>query len=252
MNSNFPIETQTSTRDQETLITIKNCVTDALESYNYCEIGSFKGGSLVPHLREKKCATVVSIDARKTVQNDDRGEKFVYIGNTAERMVQNLENIHSAAELQKLQTCTGTMQEAVASAAMQELGKKFHLFFIDGEHTHEQCIKDFESCWRVKADQAVFVFHDASTIAEAIEQLLTKEFTVPIVAYPLPDDIFVIEAGLYLHLNTRMYLYQREKGHEAYFHALKMQKKYRNFYNKFKPLRTLIKVLQGRNVFWTA
>lgn len=246
----FPIESQTSLADKETLTLIKECLIKSIGEYNYCEIGSYKGGSLYPHIVEPKCKNVLSIDARPLIQKDDRGEDFVYIGNSTESMCKNLSKFCTTVELQKLLCCEGTSDSVVTKFANQDK-TRYHLFFIDGEHTKEWCLQDFQSCWDISADQAIFVFHDASTVAEALKEIMAKQEDLRIIGYPLPDDIFVIEKGLHIHQMTEMYLYQIKRGHKAYFHGLESYGRYKSFYSKFRKLRTFVNVLKGRSVFWS-
>ncbi len=245
----FPIESQTSHTDKESLTLIKNCIIETLGAYNYCEIGSYKGGSLYPHLVEPACKNVLSIDLRPLIQKDERGEDFVYIGNSTESMCKTLSKFCTTAELSKLLCCEGSSDSVVAKVAASD-NTKYNLFFIDGEHTNEWCLQDFESCWQIAADRAVFVFHDASTVYKALEQIMESAEKLRIIGYPMPDDIFVIEKDLHIHQMTEMYLYQIKKGQKAYFHGLNNYGRYREFYTKFRPLRTLVHFLRGRNVFW--
>jgi hypothetical protein len=69
INERFPIESQTSTEDK---IVILKLIT-LFEKYNYCEIGSFLGGSLTPHLQTDSCQHILSIDDRERIQPDERG-----------------------------------------------------------------------------------------------------------------------------------------------------------------------------------
>jgi len=156
----FPIESQSSDRDKEFLLSAKRLIGDIAPGYDYLEIGSFLGGSLAPFLGDPACASILSIDERGKTLPDERGALFDYAGITTQSM---LDRLHQAGlATTKLTTHDGPID------TMPLPDRRFDLAFIDGEHTDQACFRDF--LWALpmmKASSAV-LFHDSSLIYKAI------------------------------------------------------------------------------------
>lgn len=156
----FPIESQSSDRDKEFLLSAKRLIDDVAPGYNYLEIGSFLGGSLAPFLGDPACASILSIDERGKTLPDERGALFDYAGITTQSM---LDRLHQAGlATTKLTTHDGPID------TMPLPDRRFDLAFIDGEHTDQACFRDF--LWALpmmKANSAI-LFHDSSLIYKAI------------------------------------------------------------------------------------
>src|SRR5690348_3494405 len=89
----FKLLTQSSEGDRRSLLDIQNIVRAFDTSYIYLEVGSHLGGTLLPHLMDPNCRTVISVDPRPTNQADERGRVFHYERNSTARMFRNLETI---------------------------------------------------------------------------------------------------------------------------------------------------------------
>ena len=85
----FPIKSQTSKEDKKVILKLITL----FKTYNYCEIGSFLGGSLTPHLQTDSCQHILSIDDRERVQPDERGVLYNYAGITSDSMITNLKSL---------------------------------------------------------------------------------------------------------------------------------------------------------------
>ncbi len=54
----------------------------------------------------------------------------------------------------------GFSPQAVPDTVEKHLDGKVDLFFIDGLHTETQQGLDFEACWKIGGDKAIYLFHD--------------------------------------------------------------------------------------------
>ena len=68
------IPSQTSDDDRKSLLALQAGVRSRRKTYTYLEIGSFLGGSLQPHLLDRSCERIYSIDKRCVVAPDDRDQ----------------------------------------------------------------------------------------------------------------------------------------------------------------------------------
>ncbi len=73
LQTEFPISSQTSEIDKRALLLVREAINGYLDSYNYLEIGSYLGGTLVPFLRDGSCRRILSVDKRGQLQPDERG-----------------------------------------------------------------------------------------------------------------------------------------------------------------------------------
>ena len=85
------IESQTSALDRRSLLACQLAIRSLKGSYVYLEIGSYLGGSLVPHLLDERCEHIFSIDKRQRRPPDARGCPYEYADNSTSRMLENLE-----------------------------------------------------------------------------------------------------------------------------------------------------------------
>lgn len=156
----FPINSQTSITDR---IVILKIIT-LFEKYNYCEIGSFLGGSLTPHLKNDKCKYILSIDDREKIQPDERGVMYDYQGVTSQGMINRLKELN--LNVDKLRTFDKSIQ------FLTEFKKQFDLIFIDGEHTDIACFRDFLYSMRLVKDNGIILFHDSTIVYKGIQHCL--------------------------------------------------------------------------------
>jgi predicted O-methyltransferase YrrM len=156
----FPIESQSSDRDKEFLLSAKRMIGDVSPTYSYLEIGSFLGGSLAPFLADPACAAVLSIDERGKTLPDERGALFDYAGVTTQSMIDRLHR--AGLSTTKLTTHDGSIDTMAAP------DRRFDLAFIDGEHTDQACFRDFLWALPMMKESSAVLFHDSSLIYKAI------------------------------------------------------------------------------------
>ena len=184
------IESHTSQRDRRALLNIQNIVRSFKDSYIYLEIGSHLGGSIQPHLLDRKCRKIFSIDKRPLVQPDVRwegGDK--YPGNSTQRMFDNLRRL--STDLSKI-TC---FDSDASEIDKNTVTPKPDICFIDGEHTNKKVVPDFEFCASVLNKNGVIIFHDAGVVSEGIRSIIDslRRKKVKFEAVWLPDSIFLLD-----------------------------------------------------------
>jgi hypothetical protein len=162
--------------DRTSFLRVQRLIRTLEPAYQYLEIGSDLGASLLPHLLDPNCGGAVSIDPRPELQPDERGTDFHYVGNSTARMLAELGKHVDPIELRKLSTI-----EADASAVGSTLSSIYpHLVLIDGEHTNVAAFSDFLASLSFIADNAIITLHDADLISDTlqiIERLLIDRQT---------------------------------------------------------------------------
>lgn len=133
------IESQSTELDKASFLACQLAVRNIKPEYNYLEIGSHIGGSLQPYLLDKRCSRIFSIDKRGHSQPDERGGEYVYINNSTQRMLDNLEKV---GPIDKITTIDGSTDEIQPS----KIDAPIDLCFIDGEHTDTAVVRDFKFC----------------------------------------------------------------------------------------------------------
>lgn len=240
------IESQSTDEDKRSLLAVESAVREMTPHYNYLEIGSYLGGSIQPHLLDDKCSRIFSLDKRPPSQPDARGYDWVYKNNSTARMLELLGAVTS--DLSKITTIdgdTGTIDPALVD-------EKIQLCFIDGEHTDESVISDFEFCLKVLSESGAIVFHDAQITYNGIAACLKlmEERSIRFRAYPLPHVVFVVEIGDFpLHKNEKIAELLVE-NHKSYLFSLQDNDQYRRIATGF-PFGTLKRLrfkLRGGNV----
>jgi len=179
--------------DRTSFLRVQRLIRRLEPAYQYLEIGSDVGASLLPHLLDPNCSGAVSIDPRPELQPDERGTDFHYTGNSTARMLAELGKHTDAIELRKLSTV-----EANASAIGSTLsGVRPHLVLIDGEHTNVAAFSDFLASLSFIAANAIITLHDANLIGDTlqiIERLLVdRQIDFKIVI--LPSCVAVVGFG---------------------------------------------------------
>ena len=193
----FKLESETGVGDRRMLLALQNMMRRN-GSYTYAEIGSYMGGTLVPHLMDPRCSLVISIDKRPDAQPDERSVSFDYTRSSTKLMLERLERSLPFSALLKLLTydcdAAALPEEARATAV--------DLLFIDGEHTNRAAFQDFLSLWRFAASDCIIAFHDANLITDAlanVESFLSYQ-RVQFAGLVLPDVIFAVFVGKYAPL----------------------------------------------------
>jgi hypothetical protein len=245
----FPIPSQLSTIDKKTLLLIKEAIREIKGNYNYFEVGSHKGDTLIPFLTDPYCQDIFSVDSRPSKVYDERGYEKVYIGNTTEAMVKRLSKYCSAEQLKKLLCCEGTADSTVTEAALIGEQKWFDLFLFRAETSSEELIADFEAAWKTAKESAIFIIYNSKLHKEAIEAIMKTAEKRHTVGYTLPENFFIIEKNCLLHMHPDLYRHNMLNGHLSFF-PTEEEKQHKEFYARFHKLRTLIKLMQGRNIFW--
>ena len=164
----FRVVTQTSYRDQKTLLRIQAAVR-ARAHYAYMEVGSHLGGTLCPHLLDPRCQLVISVDPRPCSQPDERGRRFDYHENSTARMIETLSACMPDESINKLRTFDSDVSALKAS----DLSRQVDLALIDGEHTNRAAFRDFVSVLSLAKEDVVIVFHDAQLVHDAISNAET-------------------------------------------------------------------------------
>ena len=70
------ISSQSSDDDKQSLLACQLATRELAGAYHYLEIGSYLGGSIQPHLLDRHCAKIYSIDKRPLNQPDERGVDY--------------------------------------------------------------------------------------------------------------------------------------------------------------------------------
>src|SRR4029079_9960690 len=125
--------------------------------------------------------------------------------------------------------------------------------FIDGEHTDEAVLTDFQFCLDVLAENGAVLFHDASVTYYGLGQCLSHldQMDVRYRAYSLPNIVFVIEIGDFpMHRNPAI-LDRLTNNQASYIYSLHSNDYYRQFANKapFRLYRQAIAKWKGLNKF---
>lgn len=155
---------QTRPNDRRSLLLTQNLVRHLFGRYHYLEIGSHLGGTLIPHLLDPLCVTILSVDKRPDAQPDERGEVFRYDGNSTARMIETLGPNVPETALLKLATFDGDASALPADV----IAHPPDLVFIDGEHTNRAVVSDFLHTYRHAPRTRVFAFHDANLVMDGI------------------------------------------------------------------------------------
>lgn len=186
------VPTLLSTADRRSIVTVQQLVAARFGEYAYLEIGSFRGGSLQPHLRDARCVALYSIDLRPATQADERERPPQYAGNTTQEMLEGLTPAYGE-QLHKL-TCFERDASDVPDSAV---AVRPQLCLIDGEHTDAAVLSDFRACLRLAARPCVILFDDANIVYRGLRACVDelRALGEPHRAYVLPDKIGVIEVG---------------------------------------------------------
>jgi hypothetical protein len=242
------VPSQSTDNDRRSLLACQLATRSLRDGYSYLEIGSYLGGSIQPHLIDSACARICSIDKRPPVQPDSRGVSWKYPQNTTERMLAALRQAGSGQHLPKLTCIEGDVREI----DLARIESPVDLCLVDGEHTDEALVRDFEFCLSAIDGEGAIVCHDAQIVYMGLSYELERlrgEGT-PFHAYNLPDTLLVVEVGDFaLHRHeaiSRLLL----DNHVGYLASLRMNDDFRRFANRFplRQLRALQMAVSRRNV----
>lgn len=194
----FTVVSQTTENDRKSLLRIQNLVRTLVPHYTYCEVGSYLGGTLVPHLLDPLCGRVVSIDKRPTSQPDARGMDFPYPENSTQTMLDILRSQVPDAALSKLHTIDADVSELTDA----QLPFKIDAVLIDAEHTTSAVFRDFVGLRKYLAESFVVAFHDSNLLSEALQNIecFLRYEGIGFRSFFLPDIMFVILAGSFAEI----------------------------------------------------
>jgi Methyltransferase domain len=237
------IPSESSDRDKQSLLALQRATRELRSPYVYLEIGSHLGGSLQPHVVDPLCERIYSIDKRPHRMPDARGLTYRYPDNSTERMRELLAAIPDA-DLRKLTCLDGDISEVPADRV-----ERPDLCFIDGEHTDDAAMRDFDFCLDVLGGEGAIVFHDAQVVYNGIHTALRQleDRAVGFHAYNLPDCVLVVELGEFpLHRDPAIAAWLLD-NHVGYLASLRLNDHYRRFSNQpvFRTLRAVRARMKG-------
>jgi hypothetical protein len=210
----FKIPSQTAKGDKMSLLSLQNIVRRNVRNYVYLEVGSFMGGTLLPHLADPECRLAYSIDKRPASQPDERGRSYDYVHSSTQEMLATLEKHLPHAAMLKLLTFDLDASEITADHVALESD----FVFIDAEHTNQAAFRDFLHICRFAKESSIIAFHDAQYIFDAlsnIEMLLTYQ-KVKHKVYVIPDSVFAVLLGDFVDLAANV-LSRFSLDKETYF-----------------------------------
>lgn len=161
MQHEFPIQSQTSDSDKYAILNVRN-ILSRNGKYNYCEIGSYLGGSLTPFINDSNCEYIISVDDRGKIQPDERGIDYDYRHISHQTMLDGLSKHYE--DLSKLETFDGSIHELVTDT-------KFDLIHIDGEHTDFACFRDFIYFQKHLKENSIVMFHDSNLVYKSLKMI---------------------------------------------------------------------------------
>ena len=216
LKAEFPLPTQTSTADQLTLLAVREMVSSR-GPYRYLEIGSFRGGSLAPFLRDPHCVKVLSIDRREQAVPDERGTRFDYGGVTNQSMLDGLKT--AGLDTQIIETFDGSVD------AIEAHPYRYDLALIDGEHTDIACFRDYVHAERLLMDDALVLFHDSSLVSKALRMIceMLRARRTPFAFFKVASsEVSVIALGAYAAIDPSA-RFEIETDLEAFYERAERQ-----------------------------
>lgn len=237
------IESLLSDNDRQSLLACQIAVRELVPEYTYLEIGSFRGGSLQPYVLDENCRAAYSIDKRPPVAPDSSGVDAVYSGNTTAAMLDNLKAV-SESGVRKIICLEGDVSE-IDPASVEV---RPDICFIDGEHTDDAVLRDFEFCRQVMAENGALVFHDSEIIYNPLLEVIKRVEAsgTPFRAYNLADFVFVIEMGDF-PMHRSKHIHERLlNNYVGYLNSMRFTDPYRTF--AMRPLFRFIRNIKYKFV----
>jgi hypothetical protein len=191
------VHSQSSEGDRRAWLAVQRSVR-LPAGYTYLEIGSHLGGSIQQHLVDPLCRKIVSIDRRPPSQPDDSKKIDRYADNSTARMLDNLGRV-APGELGKVLCFDADARDI----SLDQVPKPVDFCFIDGEHTHQAVLSDFDFCLGVSSPDAAICFHDAQYLHRALRAILAmlRARGIPFTARKLGGVTFGIFLGECAALN---------------------------------------------------
>lgn len=194
----FKIPSQTAEGDKKSLLSLQNIVRRNVRNYTYLEVGSFLGGTLLPHLADPECRLAYSIDKRPASQLDERGRTYDYVQSSTQVMLATLEQHLPFSAMLKLQT----FDLDASALTVEQIALASDFVLIDAEHTNQAVFRDFLNVYPFTKENSVIAFHDAQYIFDAlsnIEAFLAYQ-KVKHETFVIPDSVFVVLLGDFVNL----------------------------------------------------
>lgn len=187
----FGIPSASSPGDKRSFLRAQRLMRRLNPGYTYLEIGSDRGGSLLPYLYDEACAHIISIDPRPTAINDERATSILYPADGEEQM---LANLSAFTPIEKIKTIRSDIRDASPAGL-----PKAHLALIDGEHTNVACFSDADRVLDFIGQDAVILFHDANLIADSLQNYvrMLDRLHRPHVLFVVEDCVAVLGLGRY-------------------------------------------------------
>lgn len=161
----FEAPTSTTPGDKSTLLQMQGLVRRRVpRHYSFLEVGSYRGGALLPHLLDRQCARIISIDKRPQSTPDNRAISFVFEGVTTAQMRDIIAPHIPPDAFDRLVT----IDEDVSDIERASIAGHVDFAFIDGEHTNTACFSDFLGVYPFLAEDSVTCFHDANLVTDAL------------------------------------------------------------------------------------
>jgi hypothetical protein len=183
------VPSQSYPEDRKSLLLLQRCLRRR-GNYTYLEIGSHLGGTLQSHLVDSRCQRIYSIDKRPIEQADEYSGACYYPGNSTRRMLDGLQAAYPDSSMQKIDTFDVDAQEIDPGA----FSLKPDFCFVDGEHTDNAVVSDFNFCLRVCHPGGIIAFHDANVIADGLVRIKRRlnERKIRFRGFLLPRHVYVI------------------------------------------------------------
>jgi len=148
----------------------------------------------------------------------------------------------SANQLDKVNCIDADARELTPNAVVGPI----HLCFIDGEHTDEAMLADFEFCLSALGESGAIVFHDANILCNGLTEAISRleQRKRPFHAYNLPHALFVVEVGSFpLHRNAHVHE-RLIDNYVGYLAALRANEHFRRWANL--PLLRAVRIARAR------
>lgn len=216
------ILSQTSAADRRALLGVRRAVAAAGHPYSYLEIGSYRGGSLLPYLHDPLCTQIYSVDLRLSdAVPDAREQRITFSGNSTEAMLGRLRAIDPKAA-RKI-TC---FESSASEIDRRQIKKPPMIAFIDAEHTDDAVRSDYAVCREIVAENGVILFHDFQIVWRGILDCVRQE-PATVSAFRIEHTVFgvFLDPGL---VSGDPYLSARRRANWAFHRLYPLRKRVAN------------------------